>query len=68
MHEYYAQLNGKVHYVIISCDAMENDAKEVSKYQLISRPKLDKLQLQCCGTANVRSDGHLFPRSKQCHR
>jgi len=31
-------------------DAMENDttqASEVSKYQLISQPKLDKFQLQC---------------------
>ena len=43
---------------ITSHDARENDAtqtSEVSKYQIISQPKLDKFQLQC--TANVRSDG-----------
>jgi len=50
MHEYYAQLNGKVYYAITSRDAMENDATQaskVSKYQLISQPKLDKFQLHC---------------------
>ena len=43
---------------VTSHDARENDAtqrSEVSKYQIISPPKLDKFQLQC--TANVRSDG-----------
>jgi len=42
---------------ITSHNARENDAaqtSEVSKYQIISQPKLDKFQLQC--TANVRSD------------
>jgi len=37
-------------YAITSRDAMENDAtqtSEVSKYQLVSQPKLDKFQLQC---------------------
>ena len=46
MHEYYAQENDK----ITSRDARENDAtqtSEVSKYQIISQPKLDKFQLQC---------------------
>jgi len=43
---------------ITSHDARENDTtqtSEVSKYQIISQPKLDRFQLQC--TANVRSDG-----------
>jgi len=50
MHEYYAQENGKIYYAITSRDAIENDAiqiSEVSKYQIISQPKLDKFQLQC---------------------
>ena len=50
MHEYYAQENGKIYYAITSRDARENDAtqtSEVSKYQIISQPKLDKFQLQC---------------------
>ena len=50
MHEYYAQENGKIYYAITSRDARENDAtqtSEVSKYQIISRPKLDKFQLRC---------------------
>ena len=50
MHEYYAQENGKIYYAITSRDARGNDAKrtsEVSKYQIISQPKLDKFQLQC---------------------
>jgi len=50
MREYYAQENGKIYYAITSCDAMKNDAtqiSEVSKYQIISQPKLDKFQLQC---------------------
>ena len=51
MHEYYAQKNGKIYYAITSRDARENDAtqtSEVSKYQIISQPKLDKgFQLQC---------------------
>ena len=58
MHEYYAQENGKIYYAITSRDARENDAtqtSEVSKYQRISQPKLDKFQLQCF--SNVRSDG-----------
>ena len=57
MHEYYAQENGKIYYAITSRDARDNDAtqtSEVSKYQIISQPKLDKFQLQC--TANVQSD------------
>ena len=50
MHEYYAQENGKTYYTITSRDARENNAtqtSEVSKYQIISQPKLDKFQLQC---------------------
>ena len=50
MHEYYAQENCKNYYAITSRDARENDAtqtSEVSKYQIISQPKLDKFQLQC---------------------
>jgi len=50
MHEYYAQENGKIYYAITSRDARENDptqTSEVSKYQIISQPKLDKFQLQC---------------------
>jgi len=50
MHEYYAQENGKIYYAITSRDARKNDAtqtNEVSKYQIISQPKLDKFQLQC---------------------
>ena len=53
MHEYYAQENGKIYYAITSRewrDARENDAtqtSELSKYQIISQPKLDKFQLQC---------------------
>jgi len=49
MHEYYAQENGKIYYAITSHDASENDAtqtSEVSKYQIISQPKLDNFQLQ----------------------
>ena len=49
MHEYYAHENGKIYYAITSRDARENDAtqtSEVSKYQIISQPKLDKFQLQ----------------------
>ena len=48
MHEYYAQKNGKVYYAITSHDPRENDTNksEVSKYQIISQPKLDKFQLQ----------------------
>ena len=47
MHEYYAHENGKIYYAITSLDARENDAtqtSEVSKYQIISQPKLDNLQ------------------------
>ena len=50
MHESYAQENGKNYYAITSRNARENDAtqtSEVSKYQIISQPKLDKFQLQC---------------------
>ena len=51
MHKYYAQENGIIYYAITSRDARENDAtqtSEVSKYQIISQPKLDKgFQLQC---------------------
>ena len=50
MHEYYAHENGKIYYAIKSRDARENDVtqtSEVSKYQIISQPKLDKFQLQC---------------------
>ena len=51
MHEYYAQKNGKIYYAITSSDARENDAtqtNEVSKYQIISQPKLVAMfQLQC---------------------
>ena len=52
MHEYYAQKNGKIYYAITSRNARENDATQtsevpVSKYQIISQPKLDKFQLQC---------------------
>ena len=51
MHEYYAQKkNGKIYYAITSRDTRENDAtqiSEVSTYQIISQPKLDKFQLQC---------------------
>jgi len=48
MHEYYAQKNGKVYYAITSHDPRENDTNksEVSKYQIISQPELDKFQLQ----------------------
>jgi len=45
MHEYYAQENGKIYYEITSRNTKENDAtqpSEVSKYQIISQPKLDK--------------------------
>jgi len=50
MHEYYAQENGKVYSAITSRDTRENNAtqtSEVSKYQIINQPKLDKFQLQC---------------------
>ena len=50
MHEYYAQENSKIYYGITSRNARENDAtqtSEVSKYQIINQPKLDKFQLQC---------------------
>jgi len=50
MHEYCAQENGKIYYASTSRNARENDAtqtSEVSKYQIISQPKLDKFQLQC---------------------
>jgi len=50
MHKYYAQENGKIYYAITSRDARENNAiqaNEVSKYKIISQPKLDKFQLQC---------------------
>ena len=50
MHEYYSQENGKIYYAITSRDAGENDATQtskLSKYQIISQPKLDKFQLQC---------------------
>jgi len=44
----------------------ENDVTQrVSKYQLISRPKLDKFQSQCyskCSKQNVQN-GHSFPCS-----
>jgi len=43
MHEYYAQENGKIYYVITSA----TQTSEVSKYQIISQPKLNKFQLQC---------------------
>jgi len=49
MHEFYAQENGKIYYAITSRDARENDAtktSKVSKYQIISQPKLDNFQLQ----------------------
>ena len=48
-NEYYAQENGIIYYAITSRDARENDAtqtSELSKYQIISQPKLDKFQLQ----------------------
>ena len=48
--KYYAQENSKIYYEITSRDAKENDAtqtSEVSKYQIISQPKLDKFQSQC---------------------
>ena len=48
MHEYNAQENSKIYCAITSRDARENDAtqtSEVSKYQIISQPKLDKFQL-----------------------
>jgi len=47
--KYYAQENGKIYYAITSRDARENDktqTSEVSKYQIIRQPKLDKFQLQ----------------------
>jgi len=53
---------------------MATQTSEVSKYQLISQPKLDKFH--CCNaTANVRTEVHLFPLSnkyvfasdQQCH-
>ena len=52
MHEYYAQLNRTIKFItqLRHADAMENDAtqtSELSKYQLVSQPKLDKFQLQC---------------------
>ena len=50
MHEYYAQENGKIYYAITSRDARENDAtqtSEVSNYQIISQPALEKFQSQC---------------------
>jgi len=59
MHKYYAQENGKIYYAITSRDARENDAtqtSEVSKYQIISQPKLDTSS-SCNFTANVQSDG-----------
>ena len=50
MHEYYTQKTVKFINAITSHDARENDARqtsEVSKYKIISQPKLDKFQLQC---------------------
>jgi len=48
MHEYYVQENRKIYYAITSCDTQRTTQhSEVSKYQLISQPKLDKFQSQC---------------------
>jgi len=62
VREYYAQYNSKV-----CCAIMENDAtqtNEVSKYQLIRQPKLDKFHCSNA-TANVWSDVHSFPLSNK---
>jgi len=65
----YITLNKTETFIMQLChsrDAMENDASEVSKYQLISQPKLDKFHLQSYNvTANVWSDGHSFPLSNK---
>ena len=47
MHEYYAQENGNIYYAITSRENDATQTSEVSKYQIISQPKLDKFQLQC---------------------